>query len=148
LTSAECVAEGGTFALGVDCPSLCGVVELDLCAPGECEVIVPVSSGIGGTSSTITYVAADEARCLSRDGRWLGYKSELGYTSAQCPPTQTFPLTGGSRREGDLTGDGRVGADDLLQLFANWGSDASRADLDGSGKVGVDDLIRLLSHWD
>lgn len=92
------------------------------------------------------YITPDDTRCLSRNGRWVGYKSELGYT--ECPPTG--PLVGGvpfSRRQGDLDGDDRVGASDLLLLFAKWGSSDPRADLDDSGRVGVDDLIRLLSRW-
>ncbi|MCP4838804.1 MAG: hypothetical protein GY894_05505 [Planctomycetes bacterium] len=148
LSAIECANEGGSFSFTFDCASACGpgIVDLDVCAPGLCQVTLRGPSGIGGSGTVMEYITPDDTRCLSRNGRWVGYKSELGYT--ECPPTG--PLVGGvpfSRRQGDLDGDDRVGASDLLLLFAKWGSSDPRADLDDSGRVGVDDLIRLLSRW-
>lgn len=46
----------------------------------------------------------------------------------------------------DLDGSGSVGTSDLLELFAQWGTDGS-ADLDGSGAVGTADLLILFANW-
>ena len=52
---------------------------------------------------------------------------------------------------GDLDGDGIVGVNDLLLLFASWGQcddcDDCNADLDGNCTVGVNDCLILLSNW-
>jgi predicted outer membrane repeat protein len=49
---------------------------------------------------------------------------------------------------GDITGDGTVGVDDLLELIATFGPcDGCPADLDGDGIVGVDDILIILSAW-
>ncbi len=57
----------------------------------------------------------------------------------------------GSDIPGDLDGDGFVGTNDLLILFANWGScdDCNNcpADLDGDCNVGTTDLLLLFSYW-
>ena len=46
----------------------------------------------------------------------------------------------------DLTGDGLVGAADLVVFLGNFGcnSNCGDADLDGDGLVGVSDLVLLL----
>ena len=56
------------------------------------------------------------------------------------------------RIEGDLDGDGVVGAADLASMLAAWGTSggvacASRADLDGDGTVSGSDLLKLLAAW-
>ena len=49
---------------------------------------------------------------------------------------------------GDITGDGTVGVDDLLELIASFGPcDGCPADVDGDGIVGVDDILIVLSAW-
>ncbi|MHC5002024.1 MAG: M43 family zinc metalloprotease, partial [Planctomycetota bacterium] len=48
---------------------------------------------------------------------------------------------------GDVTGDGLVNVDDLLDLLLDWGASGGPADLDGDGIVGVDDAILLLVNW-
>ena len=50
---------------------------------------------------------------------------------------------------GDLTGDGSVGGDDLTILLAAWGPCPSEcpADLDGNGVVNGADITILLSEW-
>jgi hypothetical protein len=50
----------------------------------------------------------------------------------------------------DLTGDGSVGAADLLGLLVSWGPCAKGcclADLDLDGTVGAADLLILLVNW-
>ncbi len=51
----------------------------------------------------------------------------------------------------DLTGDCRVGIEDLLQLLATWGScppaAACPGDLDADGEVGIRDFLLLLAEW-
>ena len=49
--------------------------------------------------------------------------------------------------EGDLDGDGCVGAGDLGMLLAAWGALEDPADLDGDGEVAASDLGVLLANW-
>ena len=52
--------------------------------------------------------------------------------------------------DGDVTGDGFVGADDLVAILTNWGmSGATRqeGDLTGEGFVGADDYVAVLTFW-
>ena len=54
--------------------------------------------------------------------------------------------------EGDLDGDGFVGASDLELLLANWGQpvtagDWTQGDADGDGLVGETDLDHVLAHY-
>ena len=46
----------------------------------------------------------------------------------------------------DLDGDLTVATSDLLELFAQWGSDGT-ADLDDSGVVDTSDLLELFANW-
>ena len=46
----------------------------------------------------------------------------------------------------DLSGDGIVGAADLLVLLTQWGGPGS-ADFDGDGNVGAEDLLVMLVNW-
>ena len=48
----------------------------------------------------------------------------------------------------DLSGDGRVGAADLLILLTNWNAPGGPADFDYDGHVNASDLLFLLNHWD
>ncbi len=53
---------------------------------------------------------------------------------------------------GDLTGDGFVGLDDLDIVLNNWSSsvtpgDLSKGDLDGDGFIGLGDLDIVLNNW-
>ncbi|MCZ6817290.1 MAG: FG-GAP-like repeat-containing protein [Planctomycetota bacterium] len=48
----------------------------------------------------------------------------------------------------DLSGDGRVGASDLLILLADWNAPGGPADFDYNGHVNATDLLFLLNHWD
>jgi len=47
----------------------------------------------------------------------------------------------------DLSGDGLVGADDLLAIIAAWGSQGGPEDLDGSGTVDAGDVLAILDQW-
>ncbi len=50
--------------------------------------------------------------------------------------------------QGDLNGDGLVGAFDLILLLVAWGPcDGCPADLDANGTVGAADLLILLDNW-
>ena len=54
----------------------------------------------------------------------------------------------GSPAVGDITGDGVVGVDDLLDLIASFGPCAGcPADVNGDGVVGVDDFLIVLAAW-
>ena len=46
----------------------------------------------------------------------------------------------------DLDGSGSVGTGDLLELFAQWGTDGP-ADFDGNGVVNTADLLILFANW-
>lgn len=149
LNRLDCHAEGGTYVFGTDCTSLCGVEEMRICAPGVCQITLDDPGQIGGGGIVIQYITADDAGCLAQDGRWLGYTWQDGVDAGV--RAYTGHIEGDIslfRRHGDLDGDGRVGATDVLRLFGHWGSADSRADLDESGRVDVDDLRRLLSQWD
>lgn len=55
--------------------------------------------------------------------------------------------------DADLTGDGLVGVDDLLAMFAVWGvcpgpcPPSCPGDINGDCAVGVDDFLVLLASW-
>lgn len=52
--------------------------------------------------------------------------------------------------EGDVTGDGITGVEDLLALLDVWGTDDEDADVapdGGDGIVGVDDLLFVIADW-
>jgi len=50
--------------------------------------------------------------------------------------------------EGDVTGDGLVGADDVLAVIGAWGPcGGCPEDLSGDGVVGADDLLEILAGW-
>lgn len=46
----------------------------------------------------------------------------------------------------DITGDGTVNVDDVLQLIGDWGG-SGNSDIDGDGVVGVNDMLELLAAW-
>jgi hypothetical protein len=47
----------------------------------------------------------------------------------------------------DFDNDGVVGASDLSQILANWGSSNATYDLDADGTIGASDLSLLLAAW-
>ena len=47
----------------------------------------------------------------------------------------------------DVTGDGQVDVNDLLQLLAAWGTTDPQADVNGDGIVDADDLLAILADW-
>ena len=49
------------------------------------------------------------------------------------------------RANGDLNGDGRVDARDLVIMMNAWGTPS--ADLNGDGYTGPSDLVILLNNW-
>ncbi len=49
--------------------------------------------------------------------------------------------------DGDLNGDGIVGAQDLARILGFWGSSEVEGDLNGDGVVGAQDLARILGFW-
>jgi hypothetical protein len=81
----------------------------------------------------MTFIAADQDRCASVNGQWLGQVAP-----GPIPPPRAI---------GDIDGDGRIDTEDLLLLIAAWGSDDPAADLTGDGRVDVADLQRLLMLW-
>lgn len=57
---------------------------------------------------------------------------------------------GGTQKQGDLNGDGKVNITDLSILLTNWGKTgipASQGDINSNGKVDITDLSILLSKW-
>ena len=64
-------------------------------------------------------------------------------------PDDAAALAPGVGLPGDVTGDGSVGFDDLLELAASWGRQGINlpADLDGDGSVGDGDLDILRDHY-
>ncbi|MCH2134620.1 MAG: PA14 domain-containing protein [Phycisphaerales bacterium] len=49
--------------------------------------------------------------------------------------------------EGDVTGDGIIDVNDVLQVIAAWGGTDPDADVNGDGTVGVDDLLIVIKRW-
>jgi hypothetical protein len=47
----------------------------------------------------------------------------------------------------DLTGDGVVDVQDMVELIVAWGACRCTADLDGDGEVDVPDLVQLILAW-
>jgi hypothetical protein len=45
----------------------------------------------------------------------------------------------------DLSGDGVIGVDDLLQVIGAWGS--GEGDVNGDGLTTVDDLLTIINAW-
>jgi hypothetical protein len=48
---------------------------------------------------------------------------------------------------GDLTADGVVDVNDLIEMTFQWGQSSGPADLNGDGQVGVDDVLILIINW-
>jgi len=49
---------------------------------------------------------------------------------------------------GDVTGDGVVGVNDILEVIAHWGPcQGCDADVTGDGVVGTGDLLAVLDAW-
>ncbi len=66
--------------------------------------------------------------------------------SASIMVDATLQATGESDPS-DLTGDGRVNADDIMQVLRTWGTNDPHVDLSGNGDVGAEDLARVLGSW-
>ena len=47
----------------------------------------------------------------------------------------------------DLTGNGLVDINDVLELLSQWGDCDCSGDLNGSGAVEVNDLLMLIAAW-
>ena len=47
----------------------------------------------------------------------------------------------------DLDDDGTVGVDDMLLLFAVWGTTGPEGDINADGVVGVGDLLIMFANW-
>ena len=59
----------------------------------------------------------------------------------ETPQNSSCPLV-------DLSGDGRVGAADLLILLTSWNAPGGPADFNYDGHVSANDLLFLLNHWE
>jgi hypothetical protein len=111
---------GNTYFIVIDgWDGACGTYELAL------EEVAPGACCLPDGSCAIL----DSETCASLGGAFQGEN-----TSCACI--------------GDIDGDGDVDTDDLLLLFAAWGSADPDADLDDDGDVGVGDLLLLLAGWD
>ena len=47
----------------------------------------------------------------------------------------------------DLTSDGTVNIDDVLELVGHWGEDWSPGDFNDDNNINIDDVIILVTHW-
>jgi len=54
-------------------------------------------------------------------------------------------------KPGDVTGDGLVNIDDLVEVITAWGVCGNPsncpADQNGSGAVNIDDLVLVITNW-
>ena len=77
----------------------------------------------------------------NNDGQMIWYRA-CGMTVLHLPEMALQP--------GDTTGDGFVGADDLVVILSNWGKVGAvrlQGDLNGDGFVGADDYVEVLTYW-
>ena len=86
----------------------------------------------GYTYYMISFLGSGVDMDVEGDAAWIDNVSMLG-TEPLCPQ--------------DLTGDGMVDINDLLDLLAAWGETDHAADLDGNGVVDTNDLLNLLGMW-
>ncbi|MCH8825065.1 MAG: hypothetical protein IH984_16340 [Planctomycetes bacterium] len=90
----------------------------------------------GTSTPTMTVVSAH----TEDQGNYEALVFFDGCLVASVPATLTITCTG------DLNGSGNVSTSDLLELFAQWGTDGP-ADFDGSGIVDTADLLILFANW-
>ena len=112
-------------------------------------------SAVGGTLAIASFTI-DNGGGESSGGDW-----NLHGTAGQPDPGVanggTFVVSGGFWMGGavascssDLTGDGQVGFEDVVQLLNDWGpcgGGACDSDLDGNGDVGFTDLLLVLNDY-
>jgi lysyl endopeptidase len=78
-----------------------------------------------------------EALCLVGNGSYQGDGSVC--SDANCAPEPDCPA--------DVTGDGTVDVNDVLELISAWGSSDADSDVDDDGIVDVNDLLIVIDAW-
>ena len=104
-----------------------------------------------GSKSLELIVASPDTEPLTDGRHFIGFWSDDAATLAN-RPLLTIEWTTGTALEGDLNGDGFVGAADLDLVRANWGSavtpgDLSSGDATGDGAVDSADLDVIRAAW-
>lgn len=164
LTDAVAAAEQRWLEAGADVAAVERTVlvryETELLGPDAVALVV--TGGAPGVDLEI-WVRAVGVTAAERDdaltitlGIALGGVPGSGLLDPRLAPEPRVPLaadvaalTSARGVPGDVTGDGRVGFDDLVALAESWGRRGVNlaADLDGDGVVDEDDLEVLREHY-
>ncbi len=136
----------GEECIGGVCEPLCGNSVVDA---GEdcdtCPADVPCAPGEGCVNGACERLCGNSVVDP-------GENCETCPSDVPCPPDASCAggkcVPVGPSCPWDLDGNTDVNITDLLQLLADWGTDAAGPpDFDGSGDVGVSDLLDLLAMW-
>ena len=165
--------EGSWFVTTYSDPNLRNVEDsftrdvqaIDVIAVSEVEISVTISTASGEHLTVPMQVSGNTARLVNppittADGIWhtLQVVSD-GVSFSLCHVgTEVDDLTdvsvgiglGTRALPGDATGDGFVGADDLVKILTYWGQSGLfrlQGDLTGDGFVGADDYVEVLTYW-
>lgn len=130
--------------------STCNLVNFDtdiVVYEGNCDNMVQIDcngdgDGCGGYSSELTVNVYEGESYLIRVGGFSETSAGSGqilFSGLSCQPD--VPCVG------DVTGDDRIGVNDLLAIVDHWGEDAFLYDVDESGTVDNPDLLLVISNW-
>jgi hypothetical protein len=97
------------------------------------QLVLIGSSGITG----------DNGSAILTDNGWLTFRAQDVKGFQAIVRTKPFELC-----QADVTGNGVVDVDDLLEVITLWGPCAGcPADVNDDGEVNVDDLLTVISEW-
>jgi plastocyanin len=107
-----------------------------------------VTSGLRCTWDTIFYGTVS---VIDPAFEWVVPDDASGEIPYFCAPHCINGMVGTIRVvqpcEGDLTGDGDVGGEDLLVVLDHWGGEDPAGDATGNGVVDGHDLLIVLGNW-
>ena len=146
---------GGEFDVEAPLATLPGYTAPDLTAV-EFQMtdafVAAIQAALAKDSKSLELIVASPETEPLTDGRhFIGFWSDDAATLTN-RPLLSIKYTTATAIEGDLNGDGFVGAADLDLVRANWGAsvtpgDASQGDATGDGKVDSTDLDVIRAAW-
>ncbi|MHC4908415.1 MAG: GC-type dockerin domain-anchored protein [Planctomycetota bacterium] len=161
LSDVNCATFGGTFqGLGTECSQIdctpegaCCFVD-GACADGldeaTCQTFGGAFQGAGTACGSVSCPQPIGACCA--DG---GVCADLPESTCTSIPRAVWAGPGTSCAAGDcnapcpadVTGDGVVDVQDLVEVVLAWGSDDADADVNDDGVVDVQDLVEIITTW-